>query len=253
MCEAKPGPRCSAHALNELNAATFALNNAKTDMVGAEQNYDAAVVYHRQVNTPESAQLLKQWQTYMASLTKNTTVLHNKQRRAQFAYNSTPKGSQDLHYSVIENQNSSKTIHDGIMLDDGDWASVNYKEPANAQSTVYLEQGVLYRERQKDAAKQLSAAGNSLEKYAVVDSLLEKSRKQEAVIMDYLRTEAQKVPGLLENCVATRNSPETVAAFKKAKQNIRAAETAKTYAAMLISDLEQAKGNLPQFTTVHGN
>lgn len=253
MCEAKPGPRCSNDTAKEWTGLHASAKDLKIKADEAHQNLRTAEDYHRYTQTPESATLVAQWQAYSDHMEKEAKKLAFKENQAMLSYYSTPGGFTRLEETINTLKGKTRIVRDGFMLDDGDWANVTYYENKSANEEAYLHHGTIYRDKQKEAAKQLKDAENNMHKVAYVDGLLERTRKEEAVLMDYRRKLNERIPALLEKCVEERNSASSTAALKHAKQSLFVADVAKSYTGMFIADLEQAKRKLPEVQMVFDN
>lgn len=251
MCQAKPGPRCSNDTAKEWTSAHNSLKAIREEWTTAEQTYNQALTYHRQMNTPESQALLDGWKERVDHLEASKEELERKTLDAEYSFYSTPQGMERLKNKNEEVGQKLVNRIDGFMLDDGDWADVRYPEYANTERTFILQQAQAHRQRQTEAynyvnhpnlpgftpAFNASPSLKGHERYIAASHLISRAEAEKKAIESSLTSSKKDEEKALVNCYVNRNNTESTQALIAAKRSVKLAQIKLVYLNMHLRDL----------------
>lgn len=207
MCQAKPGPRCSADTGAAWNRAKSDLASAESSLSEAEKQVHSAVTYDINTNTPESRQLREDWESYRDGLLANVNALRNTVEAAKYSYFATPDGLERLNAHIRETEGQFTTRREGFFDDDGEWINVSYKEYKNTTSKFVMEQARSHRIRQKAAYETVNNPQyNKIQKYSASSSLINQGLAELQHLETSLTVNQIEREQAVQRCYVSRNS-----------------------------------------------
>lgn len=204
MCEAKPGPRCSADTLKTLNNSTERVSLAYRSLTDLE---------NRNVNGELNSQIAAVRETI--NETEEQIVIDRA------IYNATPEGMKELER--LSNKNKKSTLSDE-----------NFE-------LIELQVSKEHREWQQNALKHINGLKNEGATPARLElegsTMLQQIIYSKESVADVLRNEKEKFQTLVEETANGQRTPEQEASLKELKNRIFYYETYITYSNIRGNDV----------------
>lgn len=204
MCEAKPGPRCSADTLKTLNNSTERVSLAYRSLTDLE---------NRNVNGELNSQIAAVRETI--NETEEQIVIDRA------IYNATPEGMKELER--LSNKNKKSTLSDE-----------NFE-------LIELQVSKEHREWQQNALKHINGLKNESATPARLELegsiMLQQIIYSKESVADVLRNEKEKFQTLVEETANSQDTPEQEASLKELKNRIFYYETYITYSNIRGNDV----------------
>lgn len=204
MCEAKPGPRCSADTLKTLNNSTARASLAYRTLADLE---------NRNVNGELNGQISAVRETI--NETEEQIVIDRA------IYNATPEGMKELER--LSNKNKKSTLSDE-----------NFE-------LIELQVSKEHREWQQNALKHINGLKNEGATPARLEleggTMLQQIIYSKESVADVLRNEKEKFQTLVEETANGESTPEQQSSLKELKNRIFYYETYITYSNIRGNDV----------------
>lgn len=245
MCQAKPGPRCSADTGAAWNKAKSDLASVESSLSEAEKQVKVAVTYDINTNTAESRQLREDWESYRDGLAANLNALKNTVEAAKYSYFATPDGIERLNAHIRDTEGQLTTRREGFFDDDGEWIDVSYKEYKNTTSKFVMEQAKSHRARQKASYETVNNPQyNKIQKYSASSSLINQGLVELQHLETSLTVTQIEREQAVQRCYISRNNVTDVQQLIANDRSIDLARIKIHYLQDHIRDLKKFRASL---------
>ena len=235
MCQAKPGPRCSADTHKVLLTSYAKVSQAEETL-------------NRLLNSNNSHNLDNEIRLAEQQL-EQEKLNYSKDYHMFYA---TRTGFQTLQNKIKSLEGKTVTIREGAMLDDGDWSDTSYKEYASWKESNILERAQIHRQWQLSTAKALNSIEETSPEVAIKRSyeLRESISNNIKNVRRLLEAQKNQTTQIIDEVISTRNSPESVDRLRQNKRTIHAFETYLTYSNIEFNDLKDYENSVRKRTGV---
>lgn len=235
MCQAKPGPRCSADT-HKVLVSSYA------KVVQAEQTFNK--LNELNVNGNLNNEVLLAEQQLNQERTNYSKDYH--------MFYATRSGFETLQNKIKQLEGKTVLVREGALMDDGDWADASYKEYASWKESNILERAKIHRQWQISTSKALESIEATSPEIAIKRSyeLRESISNNVNSVRRLLAEHKNQEQAILDEVISTRNSSDSVEKLRQNRRTVHAFETYLTYASIEFNDLKDYENTVRKRSNV---